>query len=158
MVERPLLTAICRASHVSQSCQLSHVSEIFPLQTYGHQILPTPTVSVVCQSPPAAHSWTLHLPPPHHVLSASPHHNVSAPTNRPGCSETLASQLLPPVLPGPGPAAGGVWECSCQCRLWGCRKCIPPAGEGKIAAIGRGRKTDISEPAEVKRIQTPRAL
>lgn len=153
MVESPLLTAICRASHVSRQ-----VSESFPFQSYGFQILPIPTVSVVCQNPPSAYSCTLHLPPPYHMLSASPHHNVSAPTNSPGCSEALASQLLPPVLTGPGPAAGRVWECSCQCRLWVCGKHMPPAGEGKIVAIGRGRETDFSELAEVKRIQTPRAL
>lgn len=85
-------------------------------------------------------------------------HSVSAPTNSPGSSESLARQFPPPVLTGAGPAAGRVWECSCQCKLWGCRKCIPTAGEGEIVARGRGRETDFSEPAKVKWIQTPRAL
>lgn len=150
MVESPLLTATCRACHASRQ-----ISESLPLQSHGYQMPPTLTVSVVCQSPLSTHSCTLHLPPPHHMLSVSPHH-ISAPTRSPGSSETLASQLLPPVMTGPGPAAGGVWECSCQCRLWGGVE--NAYQELEIVAIGRGRETDFSELAKVKQIQTPRAL
>lgn len=83
-------------------CHLLVVSADRSVKAFHYRAMDTPlTVSVVCQSPPSAPSCTLHLPPPHHMLSASAHHNASAPTNSPGSSETLSRQLLPPVWSGP---------------------------------------------------------
>lgn len=147
MVESPLLSAICRASHVSRQD-----SESFPLQSHGYQMLPTLTVSVVCQSPPSAHSCTLHLPPPHHML---PFH-----------TRTFLLPPQPGLLRDTGqPAPSTCFDWPRTSSWWGLRMQLSAQGMGgvesayqglEILAIGRGRETLFSELAKVKFIQIPR--